>query len=66
MPSGPQRPGPTSLRFDLLLPAGAAGTLDLDGSLSVRVDPDLVDRLRGEDGVRTAHVAMGQRPWASG
>ncbi|MBJ6977984.1 MULTISPECIES: DNA polymerase III subunit alpha [unclassified Luteimonas] len=61
----PQRPGPTSLRLDLLLAAGAAGTLDLDGSQSVRVDPDLVDRLRGEDGVRAAHVAMGQRPWAT-
>src|SRR5690606_31567884 len=60
------RPGPTPLRLDLLLPAGAAGTLELNGSHSVRVDPDLVDRLRSAEGVRTVHVAMGSRPWATG
>jgi len=60
------RPGQTPLRLDLLLPAGSAGSLDLDGGHAVRVDPDLVDRLRGEDGVRVVHVAMGSRPWAAG
>ena len=60
------RPGPTPLRLDLLLPAGSAGSLDLDGQHAVRVDPDLVDRLRGEDGVRAVQVGMGSRPWAAG
>ncbi|MGY1457434.1 DNA polymerase III subunit alpha [Luteimonas sp. A534] len=59
------RPGATPLRLDLLLPSGAAGSLDLDGSHSVRVDPDLLGQLRVEPGVRTVHVAMGARPWAS-
>ncbi len=58
------RPGATPLRMDLLLPAGAAGSLDLNGANSVRVDPDLPGRLRSVDGVRAVHVAMGPRPWA--
>src|SRR5690606_1892475 len=60
------RPGPTPLRLDLLLPAGAAGSLDLNGSSAVRVDPDLVGGLRALEGVRAVHVAMGTRPWAAG
>src|SRR5690606_3079774 len=59
------RPGPTPLRLDLLLPTGAGGTLDLNGSHSVRVDPELVDHLRSAEGVRTVHVSMGSRPWAA-
>ncbi|QDW65761.1 DNA polymerase III subunit alpha [Luteimonas granuli] len=58
------RPGTTPLRMDLLLPAGAAGSLDLDGAHAVRVDPDLLGLLRVEPGVRAVHVAMGARPWA--
>ena len=58
------RPGGTPLRLDLLLPAGAAGSLDLDGGHAVRVDPDLLGGLRAVDGVRAVHVAMGSRPWA--
>jgi DNA polymerase-3 subunit alpha len=57
------RPGTTSLRLDLLLAAGAAGTLDMDGNHCVRVDPDLPGRLRDMEGVRAVHVAMGSRPW---
>ncbi|GAA4866662.1 DNA polymerase III subunit alpha [Luteimonas vadosa] len=59
------RPGSTPLRFDLLLPDGAAGTLDLNGSRSVRVDATLVDSLRAQPGVRAVKVAMGDRPWAN-
>ncbi len=59
------RPGATPLRLDLLLPAGAAGSLDINGSQSVRVDPDLLGQLRVEPGVRAVHVAMGSRPWAN-
>jgi DNA polymerase-3 subunit alpha len=58
------RPGPTPLRMDLLLPQGAAGTLDLNGSQSVRVEADLPGTLRALPGVRTVKVAL-SRPWAS-
>ncbi|MDQ3494893.1 MAG: DNA polymerase III subunit alpha [Pseudomonadota bacterium] len=58
------RPGSTPLRYDLLLPDGAAGTLDLNGSQAVRVDAGLVDRLRAQPGVRAVRVSMGARPWA--
>lgn len=59
------RPGNTPLRYDLLLPAGTAGTLDLNGSNGVRVDADLAGSLRAQPGVRTVRVAMGNRPWAN-
>ncbi|MGY0611649.1 DNA polymerase III subunit alpha [Luteimonas sp. A501] len=59
------RPGTTPLRLDLLLATGAAGSLDIDGAGSVRVEPDLLGQLRVEPGVRAVHVAMGTRPWAS-
>ncbi|MEN1972452.1 DNA polymerase III subunit alpha [Luteimonas sp. MJ204] len=59
------RPGTTPLRLDLLLATGAAGSLDIDGANSVRVEPDLLGQLRVEPGVRAVHVAMGTRPWAS-
>jgi len=59
------RPGTTPLRLDLLLATGAAGSLDIDGTGSVRVEPDLLGQLRAESGVRAVHVAMGTRPWAS-
>jgi DNA polymerase-3 subunit alpha len=59
------RPGSTPLRYDLLLPDGAAGTLDLNGSHSVRVDADLVGSLRAQPGVRTVKVAMGSKPWVN-
>jgi DNA polymerase-3 subunit alpha len=56
------RPGHTPLRFDLLLPQGAAGSLDLNGGQSVRVEADLPNALRALPGVRTVKLAMG-RPW---
>ena len=58
------RPGSTPLRYDLLLASGTAGTLDLNGSQSVRVDADLVGNLRAQPGVRAVKVVMGSRPWA--
>ncbi len=58
------RPGSTPLRYDLLLPDGAAGTLDLNGNQSVRVDADLVGTLRSQPGVCAVKVAMGNKPWA--
>jgi DNA polymerase-3 subunit alpha len=57
------RPGSTSLRLDLLLPEGVAGTLEINGSQSVRVDAELVGALRELPGVRAVKMAMGQRPW---
>ena len=58
------RPGPTPLRLDLLLPQGTAGTVDLNGPQSVRVEADLPSSLRALPGVRTVKVAIG-KPWAS-
>ncbi len=57
------RPGPTPLRYDLLLPSGSAGCLDVNGSRSVQVDADLVGLLRAQPGVRMVKVAMGHKPW---
>jgi DNA polymerase-3 subunit alpha len=57
------RPGHTPLRLDLLLPQGAAGTLDLNGGQSVRVEADLPNALRALPGVRTVKLAM-SRPWS--
>ena len=57
------RPGKTPLRMDLLLPEGAAGTLDINGTQSVRVEAELPGALRALPGVRTVKVAMG-KPWA--
>ncbi len=59
------RPGHTPLRLDLLLPQGTAGTLDLNGGQSVRVEADLPSALRALPGVRTVKVAM-TKPWAAG
>ncbi len=59
------RPGTTPLRYDLLLPDGAAGTLDINGSQSVRVDADLIGSLRVQPGVRMVKVAMGNKPWTN-
>ena len=56
------RPGQTPLRLDLLLPQGTAGTLDLNGGQSVRVEADLPSALRALPGVRTVKVAM-TKPW---
>ncbi|TKS53698.1 DNA polymerase III subunit alpha [Luteimonas yindakuii] len=58
------RPGETPLRYDLTVPAGAAGTLEVNGAHSVRVDADLIGALRARDGVHV-RVAM-SRPWANG
>ncbi|GAA4783703.1 DNA polymerase III subunit alpha [Lysobacter hankyongensis] len=57
------RPGHTPLRLDLLLPQGTAGTLDLNGGQSVRVEADLPSALRALPGVRAVKVAM-TKPWA--
>ncbi|WP_159744362.1 DNA polymerase III subunit alpha [Luteimonas cellulosilyticus] len=57
------RPGPTPLRLDLLLD-GTAGTLDVNGSQSIRADADLPGSLRAQPGVRVARLDM-SKPWAS-
>ncbi len=57
------RPGPTPLRLDLLLD-GTAGTLDVNGTQSIRADADLVGSLRAQAGVRIARLDM-SKPWAS-
>jgi len=56
------RPGPTPLKLDLLLPQGAAGTLTLNGSHSVRVDATLPGLLRALPGVRQVKLSL-NRPW---
>ena len=58
------RPGPTPLRLDILRP-GAAGTLDLNGGNSVRVDTELVGALKAVPGVLAVKLALA-RPWAVG
>ncbi|WP_024890694.1 DNA polymerase III subunit alpha [Luteimonas huabeiensis] len=57
------RPGQTPLRYDLVVPAGAAGTLDLNGTRSVRVEADLIGALRAQPGVEVKLSLS--RPWAS-
>jgi DNA polymerase-3 subunit alpha len=57
------RPGHTPLRLDLLLPQGAAGTLDLNGGHSIRVEADLPSALRALPSVRAVRVAM-SKPWS--
>jgi len=56
------RPGPAILKLDLLLPQGAAGTLTLNGSNSVRVDATLPALLRALPGVRQVKLSV-KRPW---
>ncbi len=58
------RPGQTPLRLDLLLPQGAAGTLDINGTQSIRVEADLPGALRALPGVRAVKLAL-SKPWAS-
>jgi len=55
------RPGPTPLRLDAFV-RGAAGTLELNGTCSVRVDAELPSRLRSLPGVKAVKVALA-RPW---
>ena len=58
----PMSPALTALGVTL---AGTSGVLDLDGSRSVRADPELLGQLRVAEGVRAVHVTMGTRPWAT-
>ncbi|RNF86364.1 DNA polymerase III subunit alpha [Montanilutibacter psychrotolerans] len=58
-----QRPGSTPLRLDLLR-EGAAGMLDLNGTSSVRIDPDLPGNLRALPGVRAVKLALA-KPWVN-
>jgi DNA polymerase-3 subunit alpha len=57
------RPGGTPLRMRLRTEA-ARGTLDLNGTLSVRADPQLLGRLRALPGVSDVALQL-QRPWSS-
>jgi DNA polymerase-3 subunit alpha len=59
------RPGRTPLRYELLLPSGATGKLDVNGSHGVRVAADLPATLRSLEGVRQVRLAL-QRPWLGG
>ncbi|MDI9240499.1 DNA polymerase III subunit alpha [Lysobacter sp. LF1] len=58
------RPGPTPIRMDLLVKHGAAGSLDLNGTQSIRADADLPSRLRAMPGVRAVKLAL-TKPWAN-
>ncbi|HTD28895.1 MAG TPA: DNA polymerase III subunit alpha, partial [Xanthomonadaceae bacterium] len=57
------RPGGTPLRVRLSTDA-ARGTLDLNGTQSVRADPQLLGRLRALPGVSDVALQL-QRPWSS-
>ncbi|HZX78762.1 DNA polymerase III subunit alpha [Lysobacter sp.] len=57
------RPGPTPIRLDLLVKHGAAGSLDLNGTQSIRADAELPSRLRAMPGVRNVRLAL-SKPWA--
>jgi len=58
------RPGHTPLRYELLLPTGAAGKLDVNGSQGIRVDADLPCTLRTLPGVQQVKLSI-SRPWAN-
>ena len=58
------RPGTTPLRLDLLR-EGVAGTLELNGAQSVRVDADLPGTLRAQPGVRAVKLSL-SKPWGNG
>jgi len=58
------RPGKTPLRYELLLPNGSAGKLEVNGGNGLRVDADLPSSLRALPGVQHVRVAM-SRPWAN-
>ena len=57
------RPGGTPLRLDLLT-ADSRGTIDLNGSNSVRSDAELINALRALPGVSAVSLAL-HRPWAA-
>jgi len=50
--------------MDLLVRRGAAGSLDLNGTQSIRADADLASRLRATPGVRAVKLAL-SKPWAN-
>ncbi|HEY2346472.1 MAG TPA: DNA polymerase III subunit alpha [Xanthomonadaceae bacterium] len=55
------RPGGTALRLRLRTPT-ASGTIDLNGTQSVRVEPQLLGKLRALPGVSEVAVQL-QKPW---
>jgi DNA polymerase-3 subunit alpha len=57
------RPGGTPLRLRLRTD-GASGTLDLNGTQSVRSDPELLGRLRVLPGISEVQLHL-RKPWAS-
>ena len=57
------RPGSTPLRYELLLPSGSTGKLDVNGSFGVRVAADLPPTLRSVPGVQQVKLLL-SRPWA--
>jgi len=59
------RPGATPLRLDLLTPARARGSLDLNGTEGVRTEPELISQLRALPGVSQVTLQL-HRPWQQG
>src|SRR5690606_37885742 len=59
------RPGATPLRLDLLSPNKARGSLDVNGPLGVRTEPELISQLRALPGVSRVSLAL-HRPWQQG
>ncbi|OHE81189.1 MAG: DNA polymerase III subunit alpha [Lysobacterales bacterium GWF1_69_6] len=59
------RPGATPMRLDLLTPGKARGTVDVNGPLGVRTDPELISQLRALPGVSQVSLAL-HRPWQQG
>ncbi len=58
------RPGKTPLRYDLVVPTGATGKLDINGSHGVRIAADLPSTLRSLPGVQQVRLSL-SRPWAN-
>jgi len=59
------RPGATPLRLDMLTPAKARGSVDVNGSQGVRTDPELISQLRALPGVSQVTLSL-HRPWQQG
>jgi len=59
------RPGATPLRLDVLSTRKARGSLDVNGAMGVRTEPELISQLRALPGVSRVSLAL-HRPWQQG
>ena len=57
--------GVTPLRLDVLSTKKARGSLDVNGAMGVRTEPELISQLRALPGVSRVSLAL-HRPWQQG